>query len=60
MLLNLPPGFSCTAFQNKAKWSDAADGIEVRIYDYSDKEIERYHVDNGQWRYVAIHGNRFL
>ena len=43
-------GFSLTEFQNKAKWRKDAEGIEVRFYDYSDKEIERYHVDKGQWK----------
>ena len=53
-------GFTFAEFQNKAKWSDAADSIEVRFYDYSDKEIGRYHVDIGQWRWVAIYSNTFL
>ena len=43
-------GFSLTEFQNKVKWRKDANGIEVRFYDYSDKEIERYHVDKGQWK----------
>ena len=53
-------GFSLTEFRNKVKWRDAADGIEVRFYDYSDKEIGQYHVDKGQWRCVAIYSNTFL
>ena len=52
-------GFSFTAFQHKAKWADDADGIEVRIYDYSDKETERYHVDYGQSSRVPVDRNRF-
>ena len=43
-------GFSFTAFQDDAKWAHHADGIEVRFYDYSDTETERYHVDEGRWR----------
>ena len=53
-------GFSFAEFQNTVKWRDDADGIEVRFYDYSDKEIGRYHVDIGQWRWVAIYSNTFL
>ena len=45
--------FSFAAFKGKAKWADDAAGIEVRIYDYSDAETERYHVDIGQWRNVT-------
>ena len=44
--------FSFTAFQSKAKWADVADGIEVRFYDYADTEIERYHVDKGDWNLI--------
>lgn len=50
-------GFSLTEFRNKVKWRDVADGIEVRFYDNSDKELWKYHVDegrwSGQWRRVA-------
>ena len=46
-------GFLSAEFQNKAEWADNAEGVEVRIYDYSDKEIERYHVDCGLWTPVA-------
>ena len=53
-------GFTFAEFQSKAEWSDAADGIEVRFYNYSDKEIGRYHVDNGQWRWVAAYSDTFL
>ena len=42
-------GFSLTEFRNKVKWRDVADGIEVSFYDNSDKELWKYHVDEGQW-----------
>ncbi len=51
--------FSLAEFQHNAKWRDDAEGIEVRFYNYSDKEIGRYHVDNDQWRRVAIESDRF-
>ena len=43
-------GFSLTEFQNKVKWQDVANGIEVTFYDNSDKEVWQYHVDEGRWR----------
>ena len=46
--------FSLEEFQDKAEWAADAEGIEVRFYDYSDTQIERYHVDYGQWRRVSI------
>ena len=52
--------FSLAEFQNKVKWADDADGIDVRFYDYSDTEIGQYHVDQGQWRWVSIYSNTFL
>ena len=57
--IELASGFSSTEFQNKAKWANDADGIEVQIYDYSDEEIERYHVDYGFWTPVAIYRTPF-
>ena len=51
--------FSFAMFQSKVTWSYNAEGIEVRFYDYADTEIERYHVDNGHWRHVAIYRGRF-
>ena len=52
--------FSLAEFQNKVKWADDADGIDVRFYDYSDTEIGQYHVDKGKWMRVAIYSNAFL
>jgi DNA helicase IV len=33
-------------------WSQQANGIEVRLFDDYDNEIERYAIDNGHWREV--------
>ena len=52
-------GFSFTAFQSKAKWAEDADGIEVRIYDYSDTETDRYRVDYGLWKRIPIFPDHF-
>ncbi len=42
-------GFSVTEFVNQVKWSNAADGIEVRFYDHLDNEVALYHINGGQW-----------
>ena len=47
-------GFLLEEFQDKAEWAEDADGIEITFFDYSDTEIERYHVDYGQWRSASI------
>ena len=43
-------GFSLTEFLNKVKWRAVADDIEVSFYDNSDKELWKYHVDEGLWK----------
>ena len=49
-------GFSVREFA-KARWSNSADGIEVRFYDYLENEVALYHVDRGQWS-MTIFQNR--
>ena len=45
-------GFSVREFA-KARWSDSANGIEVRFYDYLENEVALYHVDGGQWKCIS-------
>lgn len=41
-------------FANHAtKWSNLANGIVVQVYDHLGKEIAKYHVDGGQWKYIS-------
>ena len=46
-------GFSVKKFANQARWSNLANGIEVRFYDHLENEVALYHVDEGQWRCIS-------
>ena len=45
-------GFSITEFANQARWSDSADGIEVRFYDNLENEVALCHINRGVWKCI--------
>ena len=45
-------GFSVSKFADQARWSNSANGIKVRFYDYLENEVALYHVDGGQWKCI--------
>ena len=52
----LAEGFSVKEFvgqTGKTKWGKLANGIVAQFYDHLGNEIAKYHVDDGQWKYIS-------
>ena len=48
-IVRLAEAFSVTEFINQSKWSNSADGVEVRFYDSLENEVALYHIDRREW-----------